>query len=104
MAQDGLHPAETLTHPANGSAVGISNRRTKVFVSYSRKDADFACELVAGLDLAGFEPSLATYDIVSGATWGARTARRISPAESVGVVSSPRPARSDPCREESGPT
>lgn len=104
MAQDGLHPAETLTHPANGSAVGISNRRTKVFVSYSRKDADFACELVAGLDLAGFEPSLDTYDIVGGEDWEARLGRLIGEADSVVFVISPDSVTSDHCSWEVGHT
>jgi hypothetical protein len=40
-----------------GQVNAATTERLKVFVSYSRRDsADFAEELVAGLELAGFAP------------------------------------------------
>ena len=40
------------------------SQKLKVFISYSRKDSsDFAEELVAGLELAGFAPFLDRHDM-----------------------------------------
>ena len=39
-------------------ASGVGDHKLKVFISYSRKDEDFAQELLAGLELAGFAPYL----------------------------------------------
>ena len=45
----------------------IAGDKLKVFISYSRRDAaDFADELVAGLELAGFAPFLDRHDIKPG--------------------------------------
>jgi hypothetical protein len=47
--------------------VKITGDKLKVFISYSRRDAaDFADELVAGLELAGFAPFLDRHDIKPG--------------------------------------
>jgi hypothetical protein len=43
--------------------------KLKIFISYSRKDEDFAQELLAGLELAGFEPYLDKHDIAAGEDW-----------------------------------
>ena len=40
--------------------------RLRVFISYSRKDEDFAQELLTGLELTGFEPYLNKHDIAAG--------------------------------------
>jgi hypothetical protein len=48
----------------------IAGEKLKVFISYSRQDAaDFADELVAGLELAGFAPFLDLHDIKPGEPW-----------------------------------
>jgi TIR domain len=48
----------------------ITGEKLKVFISYSRRDAaDFADELVAGLELAGFAPYIDRHDIKSGEPW-----------------------------------
>ena len=54
----------------NTSTVG--DRKLKVFISYSRKDEDFAQELLSGLQLSGFEPYLDKHDIAAGEDWEAR--------------------------------
>jgi hypothetical protein len=44
------------------------SHKLKAFISYSRKDStDFADELVAGLELAGFAPFIDRHDIAAGA-------------------------------------
>jgi len=50
-----------------------TGERLKVFISYSRMDSsEFADELVAGLEIAGFAPFLDRRDITSGEDWEAR--------------------------------
>jgi hypothetical protein len=43
--------------------------KLRVFISYSRKDEDFAQELLVGLQIAGFEPYLDRHDIAPGEDW-----------------------------------
>jgi TIR domain len=45
----------------------VRNRKLKVFISYSRNDEDFAHDLLAGLQVAGFEPYLDKHDIAAAA-------------------------------------
>jgi TIR domain len=57
------------------------DRKLKVFISYSRKDEDFAQDLLAGLQIAGFEPYLDKHDIAAGEDWEARLGRLIEWAD-----------------------
>ena len=50
---------------ADISAAG--DRKLRVFISYSRKDEDCAQELLAGLEVVGFEPYLDKHDIAAAA-------------------------------------
>ncbi|MET0724065.1 MAG: toll/interleukin-1 receptor domain-containing protein, partial [Tardiphaga sp.] len=60
------------------------DQKLKIFISYARSDSsDFADELVAGLELAGFEPFLDRHDIVAGEDWEARLAGLIHQADTV---------------------
>jgi formylglycine-generating enzyme required for sulfatase activity len=69
-----------------------------VFISYSRKDsADFADELVAGLELAGFAPFLDRHDIAAGEDWEARLGGLIQQADTVVFVVSPEAVKSERC-------
>jgi hypothetical protein len=43
--------------------------RAKAFVSYSRSDLDFADQLVAGLNLCGFAPTIDRQGIDGGEAW-----------------------------------
>ena len=64
--------------------------KLKVFISYSRKDsAEFADELLAGLEVAGFEPFLDRHDIVPGEPWEARLGGLIEQSDTVVFVVSP---------------
>jgi hypothetical protein len=78
-----------------------ANEKLKVFISYSRKDSsDFADELVAGLELAGFAPYLDRHDIAAGEDWEARLAGLIQQADTVVFVISPEAVRSERCKWE----
>src|SRR5262245_50485465 len=72
--------------------------KLKVFISYSRRDAaDFADELVAGLELAGFAPFLDRHDIAAGEDWEARLGGLIAESDTVVFVVSPEAVKSERC-------
>lgn len=74
--------------------------RLRVFISYSRKDDEFAQDLLAGLDAAGFEPNLDKHDIAAGEDWEARLGRLIETADAVVFVISPDAVTSQRCAWE----
>jgi hypothetical protein len=81
-----------------GQVDATTTERLKVFISYSRRDsADFADELVAGLELAGFAPSLDRHDITPGEPWEARLGGLIQKADTVVFVVSPEAIKSEHC-------
>src|SRR5215831_16696474 len=72
--------------------------KLKVFISYSRRDsADFADELVAGLEYGGFAPFLDRHDIAAGEDWEARLGGLIAQSDTVVFVVSPEAVKSDRC-------
>jgi WD40 repeat protein len=76
---------------------GVSEK-LKVFISYSRRDAsDFADELVAGLELAGFAPFLDRHDISAGEDWEARLGGLIAQSDTVVFVVTPESVKSQRC-------
>jgi formylglycine-generating enzyme required for sulfatase activity len=78
-----------------------SSERLKVFISYSRRDSsDFAEEIVAGLELAGFAPFLDRHDIAAGEDWEARLGNLIRLADTVVFVVSPEAVKSERCTWE----
>src|SRR6266511_3231570 len=80
---------------------GTTGEKLKVFISYSRKDsADFADEMVAGLELAGFAPFLDRHDIAAGEDWEARLGGLIQEADTVVFVISPEAVKSPRCTWE----
>ena len=75
-----------------------TGEKLKVFISYSRRDSsDFADELVAGLELAGFAPILDRHDIAAGEEWEARLGSLIQTADTVVFVVSPEAVKSERC-------
>src|SRR5215471_18014647 len=80
--------------------VGAEPGRLKIFISYSRKDEDFAQDLLAGLQAAGFEPYLDKHDIAAGEDWEARLGRLIEAADTVVFVISPDAVASERCAWE----
>src|SRR6516162_1399340 len=72
--------------------------KLKVFISYSRKDsAEFADELVAGLEYGGFAPFLDRHDVAAGEDWEARLGGLIAQSDTVVFVVSPEAVKSDRC-------
>src|SRR4051812_35082858 len=84
-----------LSAPASHSGAG---EKLKVFISYSRRDAsEFADELGAGLELAGFAPFLDRHDIAAGEDWEARLGGLITQSDTVVFVISPEAVKSERC-------
>lgn len=77
---------------------GNAAERLKIFVSYSRRDAaEFADELVAGLELAGFEPFIDRHDIAAGEDWEGRLGGLIAQSDTVVFVVTPEAVKSERC-------
>lgn len=72
----------------------------KVFLSYSRRDAGFADDLVAGLQACGFEAYIDREDIAPGEAWEARLSGLIAEADTVVYVISPHSVSSEQCHWE----
>ena len=78
-----------------------TSEKLKVFISYSRRDSsDFADELLAGLELAGFAPFLDRHDIAPGEKWEERLGGLIAQADTIVFVVSPEAVRSERCQWE----
>ena len=76
----------------------IPNQNSKIFVSYSRRDSsEFAKELVAGLELAGFEPFLDQQSISAGEDWQAQLGNLIAQSDAIVFVVSPDAIKSERC-------
>lgn len=82
-------------------AVSISSElKLKIFVSYSRRDAEFAEGLVAALEACGYEPFVDKQDIAPGEPWEDRLARLIQSADTVVFAVSPASVSSQRCSWE----
>lgn len=73
------------------------DRKTRIFLSYSRKDLGFAEFLKAELDKAGYQPSLDKTDIAPGEAWQDRLSKLIQNADAVVFCLSPHSAASKIC-------
>jgi hypothetical protein len=82
--------------------VTASERKTRVFISYSRKDSAFSHRLVEGLNARGFEAYLDKRDIMPGEPWEERLGALILAADVVGFVVSPDSMTSKFCAWEVG--
>src|SRR6516165_3456526 len=75
-----------------------AGEKLKVFISYSSKDsAEFADELLAGLEVAGFAPFLDRHDIKPGEPWDVRLGGLIEQSDTVVFVVSPEAVKSKQC-------
>ena len=83
-----------------GKLVPAEAGKLKAFVSYSRDDLDFADQLVAALELCGFEAMIDRHGISGGEAWQQRLGALILEADTVVFVLSPSSARSDICSWE----
>lgn len=77
--------------------IELGSRSLKIFLSYSRRDEEFARELFAGLELCGFDPFIDKEDIAAGEDWELRLSRLIETADTVVFVVSPNSVSSDRC-------
>jgi tetratricopeptide (TPR) repeat protein len=75
-------------------------RQAKVFISYSRKDAAFAQQLVDRLAASGFDAFLDKTDIAPGEPWRERLAGLIAASDTVVFVVSPDAVASEICAWE----
>ena len=88
----------TFMKPTSGMSDPGPGGKLKVFISYSRRDsAEFADELVAGLELGGFAPFLDRHDIAAGEDWEARLGALIGESDTVVFVVSPESVKSERC-------
>lgn len=74
--------------------------KLKVFLSYSRKDGAFAQELLAALELLGFDAYLDKEDIAPGEPWENRLGNLIRLADTVVFIISPHSLVSKHCAWE----
>jgi TIR domain len=77
-----------------------TSTKLKVFLSYSRKDAAFAQELLAALELLGFDAYLDKEDIAPGEPWEDRLGALIQMADTVVFIISPSSLASKHCTWE----
>jgi TIR domain/WD domain, G-beta repeat len=77
-----------------------ADSKLKVFISYSRDDLDFADQLVAGLEVGGFEPTIDRHGISGGEDWKLRLGGLLRDADTIVFVLSPASARSEICAWE----
>jgi WD40 repeat protein len=71
--------------------------KTKIFISYSRRDQDFAQQLVAVLVEAGFDAAIDSKDVVAGEPWRERLAGLIATADELVFLISPDSVTSEIC-------
>lgn len=83
-----------------GIAMQEAPARMRVFVSYSRRDREFADDLVLGLTACGFEAYIDREDIAAGEQWSARLSGLIAQADTIVYVLSPDSAASPQCAWE----
>lgn len=76
--------------------------KTKVFISYSGNDADFAETLAADLEMHGFDAYIDTADIVAGEPWKECIVQIIGAADVFVFGISPSVVRSEVCLWELG--
>lgn len=74
--------------------------RLRVFISYSREDIDFAEQLVAALELTGFDVMLDRHGITGGEDFQRRLGTLVREADTVVFVLSPHSASSPMCAWE----
>jgi hypothetical protein len=78
------------------------SQRLRVFVSYSRDDIDFTDQLIIGLQLAGFAPTIDREGISGGEDWKLRLGGLVRETNTVVFVLSPSSSRSPVCDWEVG--
>ena len=84
-----------------GPSVETPAEKPRIFISYARSDSSaLAEELVAGLEVADFQPYLDRHDIAAAEDWEARLAGLIQSADTVVFILSPAAVKPDRCAWE----
>ncbi len=89
-----------MTGEVAGTARGGETPKTKVFISYSRKNMAFADRLEAALKERGFEPLIDRAEIYAFEDWWKRIQALIAQADTVIFVLSPDAVASEICVKE----
>src|SRR5262245_3908712 len=84
----------------SNTAAQVGEKRLKVFISYSRKDSDFADGLEAAFTACGFETLIDRQNIATGEPWQDRISKLIAEAGTVVFVISPDSVSSPVCEWE----
>ena len=82
------------------SKLKIVDRKTRVFISYSRKDIEFARLLHSQLEAANYQPMLDQTDIAPGEAWQDRLSKLILQSDAFVFCVSPNSAASKICHWE----
>jgi nucleoside 2-deoxyribosyltransferase len=85
-----------------GAGRGAEAPKTKVFISYSRKNMAFADRLEAVLKERGFEPLIDRAEIYAFEDWWKRIQALIAEADTIIFVLSPDAVASEVCAKEVG--
>jgi hypothetical protein len=100
-------PSVLYSSSPSGAAMTVSSERardsklrTKVFISYSRKDMAFADRLEAEMTARGFAPLIDRTEIYAFEDWWRRIQGLVSQADIIVFVLSPDAVASDVCRRE----
>src|SRR5437764_845586 len=83
-----------------GRPAGTRISKSRVFISYSRKDMAFADQLEAALKDCGFEPLIDRSEIYAFEDWWKRIEALITSADTIVFILSPDSVSSDIARKE----
>ncbi len=83
-----------------GASAGQGPSKAKVFISYSRKDQDFADRLDTALKAQGFATLIDRSDIYEFEDWRQRIQGLVTQADTIVFIISPDALASDECRRE----
>jgi WD40 repeat protein len=79
---------------------GLGQSKAKIFISYSRRDLDFADRLEAGLKARGFDTLIDRSEIYALEDWWKRIEALIAQADAIVFALSPDSVTSDVCQSE----
>jgi WD40 repeat protein len=100
MTVTDVSPTADAATPQRQAVSPTQDGKTRVFISYSHKDVDFAKWLCLGLEAHGIEAFRDADDISPGEQWGPRLRGLIGQADTVVFVLSADSAKSPECRKE----
>jgi TIR domain len=80
--------------------IDLKNKSTTVFISYSRRDTEFADRLIHELEERGFDVWVDRQDIRGGSSWRASISQAMRQCQAVILILSPRSAASENVAKE----